>query len=430
MANLNNTVFLDKKLDIAISRIHLKFSLISPLLFSLGIKIIDGSEVFTDGKCIYFGRDVLDNKQHSELLFILLHELFHVTFCHTYFNNGGNLADIEIRKLAYEYIVNAEASYYMWNLFDSDYSFNSYCYICDNHYKILGRSNFNRVKKDDELEYILYCPNCYDMGKETYLDVFKKLKDKLKDRIICTDFLVLINDFKFSEDEKEQIEREIKRIFSYIDSEISKELHKNKGSISNNLLREINLLSKGKISWKNLLENYLFKHLDLFGFKTMSIHKYNFSHPLFLKNKILINKLVNKKPEKIVIAVDSSGSIDEFEYNEFMTEVYKILCVNNNLKVTFIVCDCEIKGVIHDLSKNNFSQVKNISLGGGGTNFIPVFNFIKEKLDDDIKLLIYLTDGFGDYPKEIPNYRILWVLNSNYNVPFGEKINMKDDYTV
>jgi predicted metal-dependent peptidase len=46
--------------------------------------------------------------------------------------------------------------------------------------------------------------------------------------------------------------------------------------------------------------------------------------------------------------------------------------------------------------------------GYGGTSFCPVFekvNALKEE-GEDIECLIYLSDGYGDFPKEVPGYPV------------------------
>ena len=60
------------------------------------------------------------------------------------------------------------------------------------------------------------------------------------------------------------------------------------------------------------------------------------------------------------------------------------------------------------------SYSKNIKIQGrGGTDFRPVFRFIKEQQEkkeiQDLKALIYFTDGDGIYPREKPDYEAAFV---------------------
>ena len=55
--------------------------------------------------------------------------------------------------------------------------------------------------------------------------------------------------------------------------------------------------------------------------------------------------------------------------------------------------------------------------GGGGTSFIPVF---EELIRNNTKpsILIYFTDGYGDYPKKpVREYPVLWVLTEHHQKP-------------
>jgi len=59
-------------------------------------------------------------------------------------------------------------------------------------------------------------------------------------------------------------------------------------------------------------------------------------------------------------------------------------------------------------------------LGGGGTDFREVFEFVEGL--PNINLLIYFSDGEGVFPKNIPYFDTLWILNKENEVPFGSSI--------
>ena len=75
------------------------------------------------------------------------------------------------------------------------------------------------------------------------------------------------------------------------------------------------------------------------------------------------------------------------------------------------------------------NYIENISIvGGGSTDFNPVFNRINTQIDrNEIKPpkgLIYFTDGCGIYPKKAPPYETTFIFyedghtDNNYNVPY------------
>jgi predicted metal-dependent peptidase len=60
------------------------------------------------------------------------------------------------------------------------------------------------------------------------------------------------------------------------------------------------------------------------------------------------------------------------------------------------------------------------ALGGGGTDFAPVFKHVEEQ-GIEAACLVYLTDMYGSFPKSAPDYPVLWVSTSHIdNAPFGE----------
>ena len=60
-------------------------------------------------------------------------------------------------------------------------------------------------------------------------------------------------------------------------------------------------------------------------------------------------------------------------------------------------------------------------IGGGATDFRPVFDFIQKELPDTT-LLLYFTDLDGVFPKELPKYSVKWVSQNDVDLPFGELI--------
>ena len=63
--------------------------------------------------------------------------------------------------------------------------------------------------------------------------------------------------------------------------------------------------------------------------------------------------------------------------------------------------------------------------GLGGTDFRPVFSYVNSLVDigefANLKGLIYLTDGYGDFPAKKPDYDTAFVFiddePNNYDVP-------------
>lgn len=166
-----------------------------------------------------------------------------------------------------------------------------------------------------------------------------------------------------------------------------------------------------KKDWRKVLQNYLSKSTDDF----------NFSVPdrRFLEEPFYLPDIqTEEKLEDVIIAVDTSGSISTWQFNHFMTEIKSILDVFPQFRGLFIDCDAQINQVVEIIPNEKFDPKMK---GGGGTDFKPVFDYIaKENLNP--RVLIYLTDGYGYFPPKEPSFPVIWLIDSEINPPFGEKI--------
>ena len=125
----------------------------------------------------------------------------------------------------------------------------------------------------------------------------------------------------------------------------------------------------------------------------------------------------NKHSKQVVIAVDTSGSIDEREAKQFLMIARKLTFRHPDVEATVVYCDERVLKTVklkpyQDVSKLPFPR------GSGGTSFIPVFELVN-RMKPKPSILIYLTDLEGEYPVKKPNYPVVWVAeehqtDSNY----------------
>jgi len=63
--------------------------------------------------------------------------------------------------------------------------------------------------------------------------------------------------------------------------------------------------------------------------------------------------------------------------------------------------------------------------GGGGTGFVPVFDWLAEcRLRPD--LLLCFTDAEGDFRQRQPDFPVIWLVKGRAPVPWGERIQLND----
>jgi len=121
---------------------------------------------------------------------------------------------------------------------------------------------------------------------------------------------------------------------------------------------------------------------------------------------------------KIIVAIDTSGSIDKELLGKFFAEFEAIMHSFSNYEIELIACDSKIQ--YHQTFYPGDNLVHKTK-GGGATDFRPVFEYIERNIDNP-SLLIYFTDAQGIFPKQKPFFDTLWVIPKKEKVHFGERL--------
>lgn len=122
----------------------------------------------------------------------------------------------------------------------------------------------------------------------------------------------------------------------------------------------------------------------------------------------------------VVIAVDTSGSVSEDELQHFASEIAEIHKALQPRKLFVADVDTEI----HDRVKEYgpYDTPEFTYKGRGGTSFEPVFKWVEEN-NIQLDALVYLTDGYASWPKDVPNYPVLWCITNHDVIPeWGEHL--------
>lgn len=206
---------------------------------------------------------------------------------------------------------------------------------------------------------------------------------------------------------------------------ISKALHeafavaKQQGNMPGNFERMISRLLKPQVDWLTALRQKL-----RFGCSRVEKRDVTWSNPnrRFIGMDIVMPSSIGPESPKIVYAVDTSGSMSEKDLTQAVAELEDIR-KRFNAKVYFMDCDAQVHGSrwIHPNE-----PLPSLS-GGGGTDFIPVFNhLITNRIKPDY--CVFFTDGCGSYPDEKPPFNTLWVMTSEVRPPFGDVIRVNVPY--
>lgn len=131
----------------------------------------------------------------------------------------------------------------------------------------------------------------------------------------------------------------------------------------------------------------------------------------------------SKKIKEFVIAIDTSASCRGPVVQNFLRKTYSILKGEENffrkMNVHIIQCDSEVQKDTKITSRQDFDDfLAHEKLAGfGSTDFRPVFSHVEkliaEKEFENLKGLIYFTDGYGVYPGSMPPYEVMFVFLDN-----------------
>ncbi len=203
------------------------------------------------------------------------------------------------------------------------------------------------------------------------------------------------------------------------------------GDRSANLLQNITEVNRETYDYSDFLRKF-----SVMG-EEMQINDDEFDYIFYTyglqlyKNVPLVEPLEYKDVKKIkefVIAIDTSGSVQGDLVKKFITKTYNILSQQESfftkINIHIIQCDAQIQKDDKITSQDEFENLMaNIELRGfGGTDFRPVFNYVDTLIHqgefENLKGLIYFTDGYGTFPDKKPAYDTAFIfIDDEYGQP-------------
>ena len=174
---------------------------------------------------------------------------------------------------------------------------------------------------------------------------------------------------------------------------------------------------KSRRSYKDFLRKFTVLKEELHcDYDEFDLNYYSYGLRLY-KNMPLIEPLESREVTKIsefVIVIDTSYSTNGPLVQKFLEETFQIIQERDSFfhksQIRIIQCDNQVHSDIiikeqRDIPKllHNFELI-----GGGGTDFRPAFSYINKLLEDgefqNLKGVLYFTDGKGIYPAKRPPY--------------------------
>lgn len=185
------------------------------------------------------------------------------------------------------------------------------------------------------------------------------------------------------------------------------------GALPGDRLRELGLLDKPRIPWQRVLHRFA----DL----ALAREEYALARPnkRYLEHDIVVPGLYDHKVGRVVVAVDTSGSMGQTELAAVAKEIRGIAA--NAEEVLLIIADAKVQEVVPFARFEEFMHAGKFK-GGGGTDHRPVFQRIQDDHMDPT-LFIGLTDLFSSFPDARPAFPVIWVTPKDHGkAPWGQVI--------
>jgi predicted metal-dependent peptidase len=132
-----------------------------------------------------------------------------------------------------------------------------------------------------------------------------------------------------------------------------------------------------------------------------------------LPNDMYLPTVENETIGEIVVPIDTSGSIDQDQLNEFASELVSIAEAVRPEAIRILWWDTKVHG--EQLFTDNYEQIGSLlkPLGGGGTRVSSVSEYINKK-NIKAECVVIFTDGYleNDVKWDI-NSPTLWLVTQN-----------------
>ena len=373
---------IDKKISQAKAKLLVDYPYFGTLASKIDVVINDDIEAFkSDGAKLEINSDYLQNLELSEMEFVFANGAMHASLAHEMRKNNRSgwlwqmATDMAVNDMLVQNGLDMPYGAQYRERFSGMYAEEIYAELKD-----------DILRDDEDLEY-----EAYDSD-----DIEQKENEQKEQN---------------EQSSQEQLQEELLQEQLFAEEAIALlESKMQTGEAPATIERFFQLSDFGKVDWRNELRIALDKYFRD-DYVVMPPSKKLLYSGIYLPSNV-------SQTFRLVIAVDSSGSIDEVLLNEFLSEVNFLMTLVQNYQIELLICDEKIRS-----HKTFYSgDVLEVDVkGGGGTDFRPVFHFINENFDD-VKLLLYFTDLDGVFPQNSPDYEVKWVSVKRKEIPFGNFI--------
>jgi predicted metal-dependent peptidase len=341
------------------------------------------STLATDGRKIYFNPSFMKDLSVSEVQFTIAHEILHNLFDHL--GRRGS-RDAMLSNIAADYAT-------------------------------------NQILKDERIGTIPKCIQIYQDDQYrgmAYEEIYDSLYEKA-DKINVVDLGELLDDHlddestegsnrpKISAEDRKKIRDEIKE--AMVAAANAAGADKIPASIS----RIINEFTEPKMNWRQLIR---------LSIQSKIKNDFSFTRPNRKSQQTgsVLPGMIREQTIDVAIGLDMSGSISDIQGKDFLSEIKGIMDEFRDFKINLWCFDTQVYNQA-EFTNDNLDDILSYQCqGGGGTDFVANYNFMKEN-DIQPSQFIMFTDGMPWDSWGDENYcDTLFLIHGNETIipPFGQ----------
>lgn len=345
---------------------------------STRLELVDATDsiktLATDGRRFFFNNDFVNKLSIKEAEFGFAHEILHNCFDHI---GRAGLRDRKLANIAADYAVNqilvddkiGEVPKFIQIYQDNKYRSKSFEEIYD---ELVQQADKNKVEGAGEMfdEHLESDSSGEDDGSGEDGNSNKPGKGLPS----------------LSEEDKKQIRDEIR--------EAMISAAQSAGKVPASIQRMIAVLTEPKMDWREILRMNI-----------QSILKSNFSFTRPNRKSqmcgAILPGMTNDETIDVSVAIDMSGSISDAQAHEFISEVKGIMDEYVDFKLDLWTFDTKCYGYKQFTASNSDEITEYKCLGGGGTNFVANWDFMKANGIEPKRFIMFTdmmpdSNGFGD----------------------------------
>ena len=219
-------------------------------------------------------------------------------------------------------------------------------------------------------------------------------------------------------EDKQQTQEWLSRMINATEAISIMDPCKGRGTIPACAQRMLKELTEPQNDWRTILENFIQEEINDYSFSPPD-RRFGDS-PFFLPD-------FNEKDERvehILFMIDTSGSMSDTMITEAYSEIKGAIDqFDGKLQGWLGFFDAVVVEPQPFENEEEFSIIRPI--GGGGTSFDIIFDYVQENMmDEPPASIVILTDGYAPFPEEeqamgIP---VLWIINNEEVTPEWGKV--------